>query len=154
MTAADLDLDLDTGLAPVLATPGSTNAGSISVPSFPLANQGTPASSEPGPATTGRPRIDPLEALRARGERAQVRTAAVAGEGFRFIKPNLALAQILGAMVAELGSEEAMFERVRQGLQSQTGLSPEELAGPLDEYRRFYAQSRESLEPETTPMTV
>jgi hypothetical protein len=174
VTAADLDPGLDPGLAPVLATPGSTNAGFVSGgrvspehvsaistisesgcgPSVRLTNGVTPASSEPGPGTTGRPRIDPLEALRARGERAQVRTAAVPGEGFRFIKPNLALAQILGAMVAELGSEEAMFERVRQGLESQTGLSPEELAGPLDEYRRFYAQSRESLEPETAPMTV
>jgi hypothetical protein len=104
---------------------------------------------EPGSAVTGQPRIDPLEALRARGERAQARTAAVAGEGFRFIKPNLALAELLREMEQELGSAEALFERVWEGLVSQSGLSPDEVAGQLEEYRRFYALSRGEPQPET-----
>ena len=168
------DADLGPGLLPVLSSPGSAHsgfvsggsvgpapvspvpvsAGSISAgssrePAVPAETWAASTGLEPGSAVTGQPRIDPLEALRARGERAQARTAAVAGERFRFIKPNLALAELLREMEQELGSAEALFERVWEGLVSQSGLSPDEVAGQLEEYRRFYALSRGEPQPET-----
>jgi hypothetical protein len=84
-----------------------------------------------------------LESLRARVARGEARLQAFDLEGFRFIKPNLAACHMLLNMEAELGSEEAVLEHLRQGLGPVDPEQAEELESFLGEYRQLFAIARQ-----------
>jgi hypothetical protein len=84
-----------------------------------------------------------LESLRARVARGEARLRQFDLQGFRFIKPNLATCHLLLNMEAELGSEEAVMEHLRQGLGPVEPELADDLESFLGEYRQLFAIARQ-----------
>lgn len=103
----------------------------VAVP--PAAVPVTPVPAQRSPAKSGS-----LESLRAQVARGEARLREFPLEGFRFMKPNLATAQMLLHMAAEMGSAQAMFDQFREGLTSLETYSPDDVEAFMDEYHRFY----------------
>jgi len=59
------------------------------------------------------------------------------------MKPNLAACHLLLNLEAELGSEEAMIEHMRMGLEGSKIYSAEDLQTFLAEYRRLFRIARQ-----------
>ena len=130
--------------------PQSLLAQAHSLPVAQAAGAGVPTSSPAFASDPGTSKVDPVESLRKRVARSQARLQELPWEGFRFIKPNVATAQMVLDMEAELGSAEAMFATMREGLESLEVYSPEEVAVFMEEYHRLYDLARQLPTPATT----
>ena len=108
---------------------------SVRAPVMPI-----PASRPPTPRPTPAQVVESLRARVARGEAALKEFNL---EGFRFMKPNLAACHLLLNLEAELGSEEAMIEHMRMGLEGSKIYSAEDLQTFLAEYRRLFRIARQ-----------
>jgi hypothetical protein len=127
-------------VVPEAVVPGSAVAGPVS------------------PAPVGSPRPTPdaaqrLDSLRARVARGEARLREFDLEGFRFIKPNLATCHLLLNLEADLGSEQAMLDFLREGLAEVGQYSAADLATYEQEYRRLIQIARQvAVEINGTPV--
>ena len=110
---------------------------SVRPPHNPLPGSGT---ATPAPRSTP---AQVVESLRARVARGEARLKEFNLEGFRFIKPNLATCHLLLNLEAEFGSEDAMVEHMRKGLEEIGMYSTEDLQSFLAEYRRLFRIARQ-----------
>jgi len=119
-------------LAPQLAAPATTPAGPPSdLPTVvPFSRSTVPA-----------PPM--LESLRARVARGEARLKEFDLGGFRLIKPNLATCHLLLNLQAELGSEGAVLDFLREGLEESARYSEAEIETSMGEYRRLLQIARQ-----------
>jgi len=102
-----------------------------------------PSASPPLPPALERTPAQLLESLRARVARGEARLRQFDLAGFRFIKPNLTTCHMLLNMEAELGSEEAVMQHLREGLGSVEPELADDLESFLGEYRQLFQIARE-----------
>ena len=93
-------------------------------------------STAPAPRPTPTP-AQALESLRARVTRGEARLKQFDLQGFRFIKPNVAMCHVLLSLEAEVGSEALVLEHFEEGLKDLGRHSPADLQAHLDEVRRL-----------------
>ena len=93
-------------------------------------------STAPAPRPTPTP-AQALESLRARVTRGEARLKQFDLQGFRFIKPNVAMCHVLLSLEAEVGSEALVLEHFEEGLKELGRHSPADLQAHLDEVRRL-----------------
>ena len=136
--------------------PAATTAVGIQVPVTvnTTSTATNPAAETPPPAPRPRPTpAQALESLRARVARGEARLREFNLEGFRFMKPNLAVCHLLLSLEAELGSEEAMVDQLRRGLIEQNQHSADDLATHIAEFRRLF-QIAKQIEAESDQKTA
>ncbi|MFN9200003.1 MAG: hypothetical protein ACK5WR_18165, partial [Planctomycetaceae bacterium] len=93
-------------------------------------------STDPAPRPTPTP-AQALESLRTRVTRGEARLKQFDLQGFRFIKPNVAMCHVLLSLEAEVGSEALVLEHFEEGLKDLGRHSPADLQAHLDEVRRL-----------------
>ena len=93
-------------------------------------------STAPAPRPTPTP-AQALESLRTRVTRGEARLKQFDLQGFRFIKPNVAMCHVLLSLEAEVGSEALVLEHFEKGLHELGRHSPADLQAHLDEVRRL-----------------
>jgi hypothetical protein len=90
------------------------------------------------------------ESLRARVARGEARLKEFDLGGFRLIKPNLATCHLLLNLQAGLGSEGAVLDFLREGLEQSARYSEAEIETSMGEYRRLLQIARQvEAEPAT-----
>ena len=103
-----------------------------------------PLSRSTVPAPRSTPSAPPmLESLRARVARGEARLKEFDLGGFRLIKPNLATCHLLLNLQAGLGSEGAVLDFLREGLEESARYSAAEIETSMGEYRRLLQIARQ-----------